>query len=109
MLAKIFSYLKSIKLKDKTVNKSEFVSVFAEEAAITKTEAARLLDVVLKVIKKSLADKEEIRMVGFGTFKVATVKAKTVRNPQNGQEMRLPESKRPKFVPGKGLKEAVNK
>jgi nucleoid DNA-binding protein len=46
--------------------------------------------------------------VGFGTFKVTKRKARKGRNPQTGEEIKIAASKAPKFVAGKGLKDAVN-
>jgi DNA-binding protein HU-beta len=46
--------------------------------------------------------------VGFGTFKVVKRKARKGRNPQTGEEIKISASKSPKFVAGKGLKDAVN-
>jgi DNA-binding protein HU-beta len=46
--------------------------------------------------------------VGFGTFKVVKRKARKGRNPQTGEEIKISASKAPKFVAGKGLKDAVN-
>ncbi|CAL7959193.1 DNA-binding protein HU 1 [Alphaproteobacteria bacterium] len=92
------------------MNKTEFVAAYAKKASSTKTEATRLVDIFLQLVVEALSNGEEIvRFVGFGTFKVVNVKEKTVRNPQNGQEMKVPASRRPKFVPGKDFKEIVNK
>jgi DNA-binding protein HU-beta len=90
------------------VNKSEFIAAIADELKSTKAEASRSIDAVLKVVKKTLKKGQELRLVGFGTFKVAHVPAKEVRNPQNGNKIKVPASKRPKFVAGKDLKKAVN-
>lgn len=91
-----------------TVNKSEFVTAVSEELKCTKTEASRCIDGILKVVKNTLQNGEELRLVGFGTFKVSHVPAKEVRNPQNGNKIPVPASKRPKFIAGKDLKKAVN-
>lgn len=90
------------------MNKSEFIAAVADELKSTKADASRAIDAVLEVIKHTLKKGNELRLVGFGTFKVAAVPAKEVRNPQNGQKIKVPASKRPKFVAGKDLKKAVN-
>ena len=90
------------------MNKSDFVAIVADEMGCTKAEAARAVESVFVCVKKTLKNKEELRLMGFGTFKVSDVPAKTVRNPQNGQPINVPASRRAKFVPGKDLKAAVN-
>ncbi|AIF81143.1 hypothetical protein I862_02900 [endosymbiont of Acanthamoeba sp. UWC8] len=90
------------------MNKSEFIAAIADELKSTKADASRAIDAVLEVIKQTLKKGEDLRLVGFGTFKISDVPAKEVRNPQNGQKIKVPASKRPKFVAGKDLKKAVN-
>ena len=46
--------------------------------------------------------------VGFGTFKTSIRKASQGRNPRTNEVIQIPQSTRPKFTAGKGLKEAVN-
>ncbi len=90
------------------MNKSELVSAIAEEAGLTKADAAKALDATLSVITKALSDGEQVALIGFGTFKVGERAARTGRNPQTGATMQIPAAKVPKFTAGKALKEAVN-
>ena len=57
---------------------------------------------------KALKKKDTFTLVGFGTFKVDKRKARTGRNPQTGEEIKIKAKKVPKFVAGKALKDAVN-
>ena len=90
------------------MNKSEFIISVAEQMNVTKADAAKAVEAVFGTVKSALSEGNELRIIGFGTFKVADVPAKVVRNPQNGEKVQVPACKRPRFVPGKGLKEAVN-
>jgi DNA-binding protein HU-beta len=47
-------------------------------------------------------------LIGFGTFKVAKRKARTGRNPKTGEALKIKAKSVPKFVAGKGLKDAVS-
>jgi len=47
-------------------------------------------------------------MVGFGAFKVTKMKARTGRNPQTGEAIKIKAKNSPKFLAGKALKDAVN-
>ena len=62
---------------------------------------------VISVITDSLARGEKVTLVGFGTFRVASRKARTGRNPQTGETVQIPAKKVPKFRSGKGLREKV--
>jgi len=95
-------------MEKQKMNKSELVSAIAEEAGLTKADAAKALDATLSVITKALSDGEQVALIGFGTFKVGERAARTGRNPQTGATMQIPAAKVPKFTAGKALKEAVN-
>jgi DNA-binding protein HU-beta len=89
------------------MNKLELVSKVAESANITKVAAEKALKSVLDVITQSLANDEHVVLVGFGSFKVVTRAARTVRNPQTGNEMKVDEKKVVRFKVGKTLKDSV--
>jgi DNA-binding protein HU-beta len=55
-----------------------------------------------------LAKKDEVRLVGFGTFLVSHREASEGRHPRTGALLKIPASYQPKFRAGKGLKDAVN-
>ena len=89
------------------MNKTELVAEVAEDAGVTKTVAARVIDSVLNTIKNGVKD-GDVRLIGFGSFKTVNVAEKTVRNPRNGEPVRVPAGKRVKFSPGQDLKRAAN-
>ena len=89
------------------MTKAELISKVAIEAKITKAAAAKAIDSVTDIITKDLKKGGRITLTGFGTFSMANRKARTGRNPQTGQKIRIPASKTPKFTAGKILKKAV--
>jgi DNA-binding protein HU-beta len=91
------------------MKKIELVREIAKATNMTQTQATQALDATLSVIKKTLKKKEDVRLVGFGTFKVATRKARTGINPQTKKPIKIPATNVAKFVPGKDLKETINK
>lgn len=90
------------------MNKNELIESVAGAAGITKTEAGRAVDCVLESISGALKKGEEVRLLGFGTFSVASRAARQGKNPRTGEAISIAASKLPKFSAGKGLKEAVN-
>ncbi|RKZ59020.1 MAG: DNA-binding protein HU [Gammaproteobacteria bacterium] len=90
------------------MNKTELTDAVAESTGLTKADAARSLDAVLSSITASLANGEQVGIVGFGTFLTRDRKARTGRNPQTGAEIQIAAATVPAFKPGKALKDAVN-
>ena len=95
-------------LRGKSVNKTELIDAVAEGADISKAAATRALDTVLDSISKSLANGDQVTLVGFGTFSVKDRAARTGRNPRTGEPIDIPAAKVPGFKAGKALKDAVN-
>lgn len=90
------------------MNKNDLVAAVADSAGLSKSDAAKAVDGVFDSISGALSKKEEVRLVGFGTFSVAHRKASTGRNPRTGETIQIKASNQPKFKAGKGLKDAVN-
>lgn len=72
-----------------------------------KKQALAAVEAVFSSITKTLARGEEVAMTGFGTFRAVKVAARSGRNPKTGEKLEIPASVRPKFRPGKALKDAV--
>ena len=89
------------------MNKGDLVNEVAKVVS-SKKEAQAAVDAILSGIIKSLKKKQPVTLVGFGTFKVGKRKARTGRNPQTGQEIKIKAKSVPKFVSGQALKDAVN-
>lgn len=90
------------------MNKNDLVAAVADSSEMSKADAAKAVDSVFEAISGALAKKEEVRLVGFGTFSVAHRKASTGRNPRTGESIQIKASNQPKFKAGKGLKDSVN-
>jgi len=90
------------------VNKNDLVVAVADDAGLSKADAAKAVDSVFDQITGSLKSGEEVRLVGFGTFNVTRRAASTGRNPRTGEAIQIKASNQPKFKAGKGLKDAVN-
>jgi DNA-binding protein HU-beta len=90
------------------MNKSDLVGGIADNADISKADAARALEALIKVVKKTLKAGDTVAIVGFGTFSVRKRAARTGRNPQTGATLKIKASKNPAFKAGKALKDAVN-
>ena len=90
------------------MNKTELIDAVAEGADISKAAATRAVDTMLDSISKTLANGDQVTLVGFGTFSVKARAARTGRNPRTGEAIDIPAAKVPGFKAGKALKDAVN-
>lgn len=90
------------------MNKVELVAAIAEEANISKKDAAAALNAFTGIVQKQLKKGNKVQLVGFGTFEVSKRAARQGRNPQTGAAMKIKASKSPKFKAGKALKDAIN-
>ncbi len=90
------------------MNKDDLIAAVANDAGLTKSDAARVVDSVFDTITSTLSSNDEIRVTGFGTFAVTRRAARDGRNPRTGEKIRIPASNQAKFRAGKALKEAIN-
>ncbi|UZJ63978.1 HU family DNA-binding protein [Sphingobacterium sp. KU25419] len=91
------------------MNKSDLITAMAEASGINKVQAESALNAFTDSVGKSLKKGEPVTLVGFGTFSVAERSARTGRNPQTGEALKIKAKKLPKFKAGKGLSEIVAK
>ena len=89
------------------MTKKDLVETLAKKTKCSKTCANTCLNTILDEIAKSLGKGKEVVLTGFGTFKVAKRKARTGRNPQTGEAIKIPAKTVPKFKAGKKLKKIV--
>jgi DNA-binding protein HU-beta len=89
------------------IGKTELQQQVAEQAGLNKAQAGRAVDAVLDAITSALANGDEVRLTGFGNFRVTQTAARTGRNPRTGETINIAAGKRPAFSPGSRLKQAV--
>ena len=91
------------------MNKAQLVEQMAIKTNQTKKITEETLNALIETITETLANGEKIQLVGFGSFEVVTRAARKGKNPQTGEEMKIPACKAPKFKAGGTLKDIVNK
>ncbi|MFA6730571.1 MAG: HU family DNA-binding protein [Eubacteriales bacterium] len=90
------------------MNKTNLIEVVADQANLKKKEAEAAVNAVFAAIQKDLAEGGKVQIAGFGSFKVKERGERIGRNPKTLEEIKIPASKAPVFVAGKGLKDSVN-
>ena len=89
------------------MNKSELGERLADRTGMTKAAAKDAVDGVFDSIAEALADGEDVRILGFGTFATRERPARTARNPRTGELVPVAASTVPVFKPGRPLRNAV--
>ena len=90
------------------MNRNELVDAVASKTDLRKSDASKAVDAVFDSISDALKGGGEVRLVGFGTFSVASRAASEGRNPRTGEKIKIAASKQAKFKPGKGLRDSLN-
>ena len=91
------------------MNKQDFITHIANQHDCTKVEAEKTIDMFTSSVIDAMRQGNEISFVGFGQFYTTKIKARTGRNPRNGQPVEIPTKILAKFSAGKKLKDACNK
>ncbi|MGH2481670.1 MAG: HU family DNA-binding protein, partial [Ktedonobacteraceae bacterium] len=87
----------------------ELTKRIATQADLTQKKASEVLEALLDGIREELQSGHEVRLVGFGSFKVRRSAARKGVNPRNRETIEVPAKDRVRFSPGKELSEAVEK
>lgn len=103
------------------MTKAEIIEKMAKDAEISKKDAANayeaLIDSVIETLKTKKRKKknndddeendDEVRLVGFGTFYKSHRKARTGRNPQTGETIKIKATNVVKFRASKKLRDVI--
>ncbi len=79
------------------MTKADLVRAISQETGIILSDTKMIVDALLSNVNKSMVRGEHIEIRGFGTFKNKKRKARTARNPNTGEIVRLPERIVPTF------------
>lgn len=91
------------------MSKAHFIELVAKKGSLSKAEAKRAVELVFDSIESGLKTGKDkgYTIGGFGTFKVSKRSARTGRNPQTGQPIKIKASKGLRFKPALALKKAA--
>ncbi|MGC1465374.1 MAG: HU family DNA-binding protein, partial [Pseudolabrys sp.] len=69
---------------------------------------ANVIEATFDAITTTLRKGDDVKIMGFGNFRVDKRAAREGRDPRTGEPVSIKASRRPRFSAGNGLKEAVN-
>jgi DNA-binding protein HU-beta len=91
------------------MTKNELIAAVAGQTQMPKSSAASAVDATFQAITTALKKGGQVKIMGFGNFKVVKRAAREGRDPRTGTPVQIKAAKRPRFSAGKGLREAVNR
>ena len=81
------------------MNKAQFVEAIALDANISKIDARKAVDAMIRVTVQSLREGERRTLTGLGTFRVQQKSERVGRNPRTCAAAKIPPLKVIKFRP----------
>ena len=67
------------------MNKNELIAEYSTKNGVGKSDATKAVESLFDIITSTLKAGGDVKIAGFGTFKVAEPKPKTGRNQRTGQ------------------------
>ena len=90
------------------MNKLELISTLKDEADISKSEAAKVVQIFFEYMADAMTRGERVEIRGLCSFYVKGYKSYVGRNPKTGDKVTIQPKKLPFFKSGKELKDRVD-
>ncbi len=90
------------------MNKLELISALKNETDISKTEAAKVVQIFFDSMANEMAQGSRVEIRGLCSFYVKEYKSYTGRNPKTGEKVIIQPKRLPFFKSGKELKKRVD-
>ena len=90
------------------MNKLELISALKDKAEISKTEAAKVVEIFFDSMTDAMASGERVEIRGLCSFYVKNYKSYVGRNPKTGEKVTIRPKRLPFFKSGKELKDRVD-
>ena len=94
--------------KTRTLTKAQIIENVAEANGFSRIKSVETIEIMLELIKSTLASGEDVLISGFGKFCVKKKSERRGRNPATGQDMMLPPRKVVTFQCSGKLREKIN-
>ena len=89
------------------MNKQQLVTKISDSTKMPKAQIETVIDCLTATVKTSVKQGHDVKLIGFGTFMKSKRKARTIRNPQTGQPIKVPAMWTPKFRAGSEFKTLI--
>jgi DNA-binding protein HU-beta len=89
------------------IGKGELAHQMAARSGLSLKDAEKALDAFTEVVRENLARGKEVRLIGFGSWSLRKIAARTVKSIRTGRDVSLPAHKRVGFSAGAVLSQAA--
>lgn len=90
------------------MTKADLTDAIYEKIGLSKRESAHMVDMVFETMKEALAEGDNLKISGFGSFVVREKEPRIGRNPQTGDAITIAKRRVVTFRPSSVLKESMN-
>ena len=89
------------------MTKNDLVNAVANHG-LSKRQSSSVVESVFDIIFRCFEKGEDVKIVGFGHFRIRRKASRRGRNPQTGDSIEITARKVLTFKPSKGLKQRIN-
>jgi integration host factor subunit alpha len=91
-----------------TLTKANIVEEVAKQNGYPKNQSFEMIEILLKIMKRTLESGEDVLVSGFGKFCVKTKHERRGRNPATGEDMMLEPRRVVTFMCSGKLRDKIN-
>lgn len=91
----------------KIIGKEDLDHMVAAKANVSVKEADMVIDALTEAVREEVSKGHHVRLIGFGSWKLSPVSARTIKSIRGGTPVHLPAGKRVHFTAGSLLAEAA--
>lgn len=89
------------------MTKTQLIATIADKLKVSKRLATDFVNTFVDTVMNGVKKEGEVRIQGFGTFKVSKRGARNGVNPRTGAKIKIPAMKLPAFKVGAEFKKVV--
>ena len=93
----------------KRILREDLITEVVKDTGLDRTQVRMVWDALFANVILAVSQGKRVVLTGFGTFYPKRRKARTARNINTGETIRIPARTVPQFVPGEWLKTAAYK
>ena len=92
-----------------TITRMDLANALKDRFGLTVSDSYKMIDIIFEEIEQSLINGEDVKIAGFGTFKILSKSARIGRNPKTGVPAVISARNVATFRASEGFKQDINK
>lgn len=90
-----------------TITRVDLANVLRNRFGLTSADSYKMIDIIFDEIEQSLVHGEDVKIAGFGTFKILSKSARIGRNPKTGEPAVISARRVATFHPSTNFRKTV--